>query len=451
MFENRDRHARTPAHEVALDCLEAGIAAARPARLVSEAVTAEAETLRVGDSTYDLSRFDRLLLLGGGKAADGLARALADALGDRIDGGSIVTTPKPEDGLDSPATVDVADGTHPVPSEANVAATRRILSLAREAGERTLVVAIVTGGGSALLAAPARDLELSDLERTTSALLESGASIDELNAVRKHLSAIKGGRLALAAAPATVCTLAISDVVGDDPGVIASGPTVPDPTTYADALAVLGRYGLRDRVPDAVVDHLESGAAGNQAETPTETDLDFDATDWHCLANGRTAIEAAREAARDADYRPLVISSAIEGAAAEAGRFHAAVASECAVRGEPIDPPAVLLSGGEVTVSVDGDGTGGPAQELALAAAIDLAEADIDAVLASVDTDGVDGPTDAAGAIVDKTTLADRIPDARDALDRHDAATMLDAESALVRTGPTGTNVNDLRVVVIDD
>lgn len=321
------------------------------------------------------------------------------------------------------------------------------------------MLAAITGGASALCCAPADGLSLGALQETTDALLESGASIDEINAVRKHCSAIKGGQLARRAAPATVLTLAVSDVVGDDPSVIGSGPTVPDSSTFADAVAVLERYGLRDEVPSSVLERLESGAAGELEETPDESDLAAANADWHPLANGRTAVDAAREVARERGYKPLVLSSRLTGEAREVGRVHAAIGAEIAADGDPIEPPAVVLSGGEVTVTVDGTdddrgdgGTGGPNQELALAAGLEFAAGGTEAVLASVDTDGIDGPTDAAGAIVDGETIGpEDEAAARRALAANAVYGSLEEHGALLEPGYTGTNVNDLRALVVGE
>ncbi|WP_254863776.1 glycerate kinase type-2 family protein [Halovivax gelatinilyticus] len=472
MFDDRDRHARTPAREVALSCLQAGIEAAQPAALVAETVDVDGDVLRIADRSYNLGAFDRVILLGGGKAADGLARALLAELDTTSDDGIVVTTEparSPEgSGTHSdrtnvaPSDVDVRYGDHPVPTERNVEATERLLRLADSAGSGTLVLFVVTGGASALLAAPAPGLSLADVRRTTSVLLESGATIDELNAVRKHCSAIKGGRLTGRASPATVLTLAISDVVGDDPSVVGSGPTVPDPTTYDDSLDVIDRYGETEAIPEPVVDHLRDGVAGRIDETPAADELTNEGGGWHTLGSGRTAIEAARAVAREDGFDSLVLSSQIEGEACDVGRVHAAIGLECLERGDPVEPPAVILSGGEVTVTVTGTGTGGPNQELALAAAVELAEATGErasdematggeVVLASVDTDGVDGPTDAAGAIVDTATVAGDRGGARDALAATDAGTYLHRRGGLLRTGETGTNVNDIRAVVVTE
>jgi len=453
-IDDRERFAGSPAHELALDCIEAGIDAAHPEAVLRDSVSLDGDSLRIEDASYDLTDYDEVVVVGGGKAGASVAVTLEGVLGERLDGGVIVTD-------DPVATdrIDVVEATHPVPNEAGVEGARRVRELAEAADERTLVLAVITGGGSALLPAPADDITLADLQATTDRLLESGASIDEINAVRKHCSATKGGRLAAAAAPATVATLAFSDVVGDDLGVIASGPTVPDPTTYADALAVLDRYDLD--VPEAVRTHLESGAAGERPETPGP-DADFSHVRTHLLANAWTAVEAVREIASERGYEPLVLSTRVRGEAREQGLAHVAVAEEVAASGEPVDPPAVVLSGGETTVTVRGDGEGGPNQEFALRAALEFGgaggtEADgsdgpDDVVLAAVDTDGRDGGSDAAGAIVDATTVpdADAATEARAALTDNDAGTYLDGRDALVYTGRTGTNVNDLRVLVVE-
>ncbi|WP_136718138.1 glycerate kinase type-2 family protein [Halorientalis salina] len=438
MVRDRDVLAPTPAHELALDCIDAGIAAAQPERVVRERVTVDEGTLRIDDAAYELDEYAEVVLVGGGKAAAGVAAALVDVLDDRLTGGVVVTN-------DPVATdrVQVIEASHPVPDERGVEGASRVRKRVAAADADTLLLAVFTGGGSALLSAPAGGLSLSDLQSVTDELLESGASIESTNAVRKHCSALKGGRLARAAAPAQVVMLLFSDVVGDDTAVIASGPTAPDPTTFADALAVLDEYGVD--APDAVREHLERGAAGDEAETPTADDAVFDRVDTHVLATGWTAIEAARETASDAGYETMVLSSHIEGEAREVGTIHAAIATEVIETGNPIEPPAVVFSGGETTVTVEGAGRGGPNSEVALSAARDLPNG---AVLASVDTDGEDGRSGAAGGLVDGDTVTD-VKTATAALAANDAATYLDGRDCLVRTGRTGTNVNDLRVLVV--
>ncbi|MFB6079734.1 MAG: glycerate kinase [Haloferacaceae archaeon] len=445
MFERTDALASTPARETALACLRAGVEAAHPERVVAEAVSLSADALQVADATYDLSGVDRILVVGGGKAADGVASALAAVLGDRLSGGAVVT-PAP---ADAEGPVERLPGDHPVPSAAGVESTRRVRDLVADADERTLVLVAVTGGGSALLPAPAEGISLEALRETTDALLDAGADIEDLNAVRKHLSTLKGGGLARIAAPATVVGLAFSDVVGDDLGVIASGPTAPDRTTYADALDVLDRYGVE--APDAVRERLERGAAGDLPETPGADDPVFGRVENHVLASAYTALDAAAETARDRGYEPCLLSSRVRGEAREAARTHAAVAAEVAATGAPLDPPAVVLAGGECTVTVRGEGTGGPNQEFALSAALDLRGLGERVALAAVDTDGIDGGSDAAGGLVDGTTLdtPSAVRRARMGLADSDAGGALADLDALLVSGPTGTNVNDLRLAVI--
>ncbi|MDY6818696.1 MAG: DUF4147 domain-containing protein [Halobacteriales archaeon] len=440
MFENRAEVARTPAHELALDCLTAGIEAAHPNTVVRSAITVKAETLTIGDTAYDLTEYDTITVLGGGKAAAQVAAELEGLLGRSVTSGIVVTS-NPV----ATETVEVVEGGHPIPTEAGVDGTERIREHAEAADENTLILAVITGGGSALLALPADGISLEDLQSVTDALLASGATIHEINAVRKHLSAIKGGQLASAAKPATLAGVIISDVVGDDLDVIASGPTVPDRSTFEDALAVLDRY--RIDAPTAVRDRLDRGSEDELPETPRVGEDVFDRVENHVIANTRTAIDAAEQVAAERSRQTLVLSSKLRGEAKEVAKTQIAIAEECLASGDPAAPPCVILAGGESTVSIRGSGTGGPNQELAVSAAIEGQETPV--VLASVDTDGRDGPTDAAGAIVDGSTV-DVADDARAALADNDVYPYLDGKHALLRTGDTGTNVNDLIVVVID-
>jgi len=439
-IENEAALGSTAARETALACVGAGIDAARPDRVVADSVRLDGDRLRVADATYDLSGVDRIVAVGGGKAANGVADALETVLGDRLDAGAVVT-PDPSTGEDH--RIERLRGHHPVPSRAGVEGTDRIHELVAEADDRTLVLAIVTGGGSALLPAPAEGITLADLQTTTDALLDAGAEIGALNAVRKHLSTLKGGGLAELAAPATVVGLVFSDVVGNDLSVIASGPTAPDESTYGDALDALDRYGVDP--PEAVRRRLDAGAAGELPETPRADDPVFDRVTNHVLADGFTAIDAAREVAADRGYDPCILSSSVRGEAREAALTHVAVAEEVGATGNPLDAPAVILSGGEATVTVRGDGVGGPNAEFALAAAVELPDG---ATLACVDTDGKDGSSDFAGALVDADTVDDT-HEARAALGNNDAYGYLGERGAVISTGATGTNVNDLRVLVV--
>ena len=440
MFEAHDDLAETTAHETALACLEAGVEAARPRNVIRDALAVENGALRIREQTYALDDYDELLVLGGGKAAAQVGAELEALLGDRLNGGVVVTN----DPL-SLDRIEVVEGSHPIPDDAGCNGAQHVLERAEAADESTLVLAVLTGGGSALLPAPAGSLDLDDLQVVTDELLRAGADIGELNAVRKHCSAIKGGGFARAAAPATVVGLLFSDVIGDDHSVIASGPTAPDESTYGDALSVLERYGIES--PTAVHEHLKRGVAGDVPETPGPDDPLFERVSNHVHANAHTALDAAREVASERGYRPLVLSSRVRGEARESALTHLAVAEEIRETDQPVEAPAVILSGGETTVTVRGDGQGGPNQEFALAAGIELDHEGI--VVAAVDTDGKDGAADAAGGLVDAKTVDD--PDSgRAALADNDAFPYLRDRDALLVTGPTGTNVNDLRVLVVE-
>ena len=439
---------RTPAHETALECFRAAVDDSLPRNVVDRTVALDDGQLTVDGTGYDLTAYERVVVIGGGKATPGVADALESLLGDRIHDGVVVGTAAGDGGR-----TDHVVGSHPVPDEAGVEGGRRIAELAAAADAETLVLVVVTGGASSLIAAPADGVDVADLQATTAALLRSGATIDETNAVRKHLSSLKGGRLARVATPATVVGLVFSDVVGDDVSVVGSGPIAPDDSTYADALDVLERYELD--VPERVRAHLTAGADGERPETPGGGDSVFDGVDVHVLVTGRTALESAAETARDRGYSTLVLSSRIRGEAREAAYTQAGIAEELLASENPTPLPAVVLSGGETTVTVRGDGDGGPNLECALTVAIELADVspaakrDYDAAFLCADTDGEDGGTASAGALVDPETVSDS-ESATAALRDNDALSYLNAESADVVTGPTGTNVNDFRAIVVE-
>lgn len=436
-IENHEALSRTPAHETLLACLEAGIDATNPKRVIESQVSVADGQLRVGEASYDLYPYREIIVLGGGNAAAHVAKALEAVLGDRLDGGVVVT----DDPVDTDR-VEVLPGDHPVPSQRGVDSTRTLLERAEAATADTLVLGVITGGGSALMPAPAEGISLEDLRETTDSLLRSGATIHEINAVRKHLSALKGGQLAAALAPATTVALILSDVVGNDLDVIASGPMVPDSSTYQDAVDVLERFDLD--VPQAVTDRLAAGVRGDLEETPKPGDPIFDGVSTHVVADGFTALDAAGDVAAERGYEPVVLSSRIEGEAAEAAKTQAGIANEMLATGHPVEPPAILLSGGETTVTVEGDGSGGPNQEFALSAGLHVD----DAVVAAVDSDGIDGASEAAGALVDESVID--VHEAQRALDRNDTGTYLEERDAQIITGPTGTNVNDIRAVLVD-
>lgn len=383
----------------------------------------------------------RTIVVGAGKAGASMARAVEGSWPHELSG-LIVT----RDGHGVACKrIEIVEAAHPVPDPRGLAAAARILAMVSGLTEDDLVICLLSGGGSSLLALPASGITLDDKRSLTLALLRSGARIDEINAVRKHLSAIKGGRLAAAAYPARVLTLAISDVPGDAPSAIASGPTTPDPTSFADARAVLARYGI---VPPAAVAALLEAAA---EETPKPGDSRLSRARTVVVARPQDSLEAAAAVARREGVTPIILGDALEGEARQSAIIHAGIARQVARHGQPAPAPAVLLSGGETTVTVRGTGRGGPNAEFALGLALALDSAPgIDAI--ACDTDGIDGTEDDAGAIVDPTTLARARAlglDPAAALDANDSYAFFKALDDLVMTGPTLTNVNDFRAVLV--
>ncbi|HDL85082.1 MAG TPA: glycerate kinase, partial [Candidatus Acetothermia bacterium] len=342
--------------------------------------------------------------------------------------------------------VEVVEALHPVPDERGLAAARRIAQLADSAGENDLVIILISGGGSALLTYPVDGIELADLAATNELLLRSGARIQEINTVRKHLSQLKGGQLAARAFPATVITFVLSDVPGDPLDAIASGPTVGDPTTYADAARILRDYELWDKVSLSVRAHIERGLSGEIVETPKPGDEVFSRVTTTIIGSGSVAAEAALDEARELGYHSLLLTTTLEGEAREVGKVFAAIAREEVQHKHPLPLPALIIAAGETTVTVSGSGKGGRNQELALSAAQGI-EGLPEVVIASVGTDGRDGPTDAAGGIVDGGTIS-RLHaqgiDPHESLATNDSYHALASSEDLILTGPTGTNVADL-------
>ncbi|MGQ9663301.1 MAG: glycerate kinase type-2 family protein, partial [Kiritimatiellia bacterium] len=422
-------------------------AAADPYRAIQRCLSIKSgtEALSVtaqprADLHLSLAGFDRILVVGAGKAVVAMASAVEDLLGARVTEGCLIT--KYGFGAET-RRCTVFEAGHPIPDRAGEAATRRLLALLDQTDDRDLVIALISGGASALLVQPAPGLGLTHKQKVTSALLACGATIDEINTVRKHLSACKGGQFARRVFPATVLNLLLSDVVGDRPDVIGSGPFVPDPSTYADACAVLERYGLSDSHPE-VAAHLAAGARGCLVETPKPGDPLFTRVHTLIVGNNFLALDAARAEAQRLGYKPLILSSRIEGETRVVARMHTAIAAEILSVGHPLSPPACILSGGETTVTVRGTGRGGRNQEFCLAAALELLRLPPRIVVLSGATDGNDGPTDAAGGIVDGGTVGRALAkgmDAADCLADNDSYTLLDQSGDLLRTGPTGTNV----------
>jgi hydroxypyruvate reductase len=426
---------------------QAGLAAVNPETCIRRALRLEGGRLLVGDQDVALPAAGRVLVVGAGKASALMARAVEELLGARIGGGVVVVKYGHGAAL---KRVQIREAGHPLPDEAGRAGAAAVFDLARQAGAEDLILCLISGGGSALLPLPVEGIDLKDKQAATGLLLASGATIHEVNTIRKHLSRIKGGSLARAAAPARVVALILSDVVGDDLDVIASGPTVADPTTFGDGLRILRRCGLLEKVPPAVRRHFERGAAGEVAETPKPGDPLFEKVRNLLVGGNRDALLAAAEKARALGYNTVVLSSMLEGEAREAGRFISRIAAEARRSGNPAPLPACILCGGETTVTVRGGGRGGRNTELALAAALDIAGEDGILVL-SAGTDGSDGPTDAAGAFADWKTLARAQAAGLDAarfLEQNDSYRFFDRLGDLFKTGPTRTNVMDLQIVL---
>jgi hydroxypyruvate reductase len=428
------------ARDAAAAIWRAALTAGDVAPLVQRHLRLDRHRLSAGSLALDLDRVRRVLVLGAGKAGAAMARGVEAILGPRVSEGFVVV----KDGYRLPAArVEIAEAGHPVPDDRGLAASARLLALAESATADDLVLFLVSGGGSALTPAPAPPITLEEKQVVTRLLLAGGATINELNAVRKHLSRFKGGLLARAASPATVLTLALSDVIGDPLDVIGSGPTAPDPTRYAEALAVLERRGVTARTPGPILERLRAGARGEIAETPKPGDRVFARVTNLVIGNNALVVDAAAVEAERLGYRPHVLTRALEGEARE-------VAHELLARARALPAPACLIAGGETTVTVRGNGRGGRCQEFVLAAALQIAAGE-DLVVLAAGTDGTDGPTEAAGGIVDAGTVARGRSaglEAARALADNDAHPFLTAAGDSVMTGPTNTNLLDLYLVL---
>lgn len=421
--------------------LARGLNAVDARKAVCQAISRDRQKMIIGRRRYDLRNYERVVVVGAGKATAPMAQAVEQQLGPRLDGGLVVV--KYGHGLPTKRII-VAEAGHPVPDRSGQRAAARLSAMAAELGERDLLIVLLSGGASSLLPSPFPAVTLADKQRTTRALLRCGASIREINIVRKHLSRIKGGRLA-ELTKATIVTLILSDVLDDDLSAIASGPTVPDPTTYQEALAVLKHYRVWRAAPQRVRQHLDRGCQGLVSETPKPGLSLFRRVHHHIIGNNAAAVTAVARAAREAGLRTLKQTPAVTGEAREAGTKFGALARRLARRRKQ-QRPYCIVAGGETTVTVTGKGTGGRAQEFAAAAALEISGLD-NVWIVAIGTDGTDGPTDAAGAVVDGHTVAraQRLSvDLKSALIQHNTYPALKRLQQLITTGPTGTNVNDL-------
>lgn len=432
----------------ALQILRAGIKAVEPRESINRFCRRSGDVLWIGKNSFDLSNFENIYIMGAGKATAPMAGAFEHLLGSDLTAGVISvkyghTTP-----LNS---VEIVEAGHPVPDVNGETGSLKIMRIAQKAEENDLCICLLSGGGSALLPLTVPGVSLTDKQEATNLLLASGATIHEINTIRKHLSLIKGGRLASAASPATIVSLILSDVVGDDLDTIASGPTVPDNSTFYDCFAILEKYEISDQLPRSIVSFFERGLADQSLETPEKDSPIFLKTKNLIISSNIELLLAAKSKAEKLNYNTIVLSSMIEGETMDVARLHTAIAKEVINSSNPLRPPACILTGGETTVTLKGSGKGGRNQEFALCAAPEIA-GDIPIVILSVGTDGNDGPTDAAGAIVDNTTIARAKAqnfDFNKYLEDNDSYHFFQLLNDLVITGPTNTNVMDIRIMII--
>jgi glycerate-2-kinase len=448
MIMNKDElvsHGNVKGREVALKIIEYALESVDSYKATLRLVNVDDDTLKVGGSKYDLARVNRIFVVGAGKATYPIAKALEEILEDRLSGGLIIV--KRGDGRRL-NRIQVVEASHPLPDEAGLEGARRIVKIAEGAQFRDLVFCAITGGASALMPLPAGDITLEDKRVVTDLLLKSGAKIDEVNAVRNHISKIKGGRLAHYIHPAQIINLIVIDEVAGQPW----GPTVPDQTTFQDAFKTLKKYGLWDKVPNTVRGYIERGLRDPRLETPKTKDFDGLKVQNVILADNEILCEAAERKARDLGFKPMILSTVVEGESREVGSVLATIGKEVDVKGRPLKPPCVLIAGGESTVKVEGEsGLGGPSQELVLGASLRIGGCGR-IVVASIDTDGTDGPTDVAGGIADGYTVSRAEGegiDIFDSLTKHNSYEVLRRLKDTIVTGPTGTNVMDLNLIVV--
>jgi len=443
----KDRRAR----RIALDAIEKSLKAVNPKEIVHSRVKLKGEILEIKDVSFDLSKYEKIFVLGGGKASGSMAEALEEILKDRIEDGVIVI-PKGTAVKYKLKNIRLHESSHPIPDKSSMMGARKILELAEKAGENDLVICLISGGGSSLMALPRGDISLEDKRKVTNMLLRCGATINEINVVRKHISSFKGGHLAKAVYPASLLGLLLSDVLGDPLDIIASGPTVPDSSTFDNAVSVLRRYGLWDETPASVKRILSEGVKGRISETPKGSDPIFKRVKNIIIGNNRLACLAALEEIKRKGLNALFLTSFMEGEARHIGTFFGAIGKELMImdKPKPVFPPAGIIAGGETTVTVIGNGIGGRNQEIPLSAALKIAGAEGIAI-ASASTDGIDGPTDAAGAIVDGKTISRSKKlglNPEEFLRNNDSYSFFSRLGDLIMTGPTGTNVNDITILV---
>lgn len=437
-----------------IEIINAALQAVDPAVAISNHLARSGKYLYCDDLIYDLENFRRILLVGAGKAGAPMAGMIVRLLGSYLDRGVIVVKEGyaksrfsyPDKSLEQLEKIEVIEAGHPLPDQRSLSGTQTILNLLSDTTEEDLVICLISGGGSSLLVAPHPGIKLDDLQKTTALLLACGASIHEINTLRKHLDQVKGGGLARAAAPATLLTLVLSDVVGDNFDVIASGPTSPDSSTFDQSYRILERYDLIEKVPSVVITHITRGMEGDVSETLKDDNPVFARVKNIIIGNNKQAALAAQQKASEFGFSTLLLTNYLEGEARQVGRFFASIARQFRNNQPPIDRPALILAGGETTVTITGDGKGGRNQELALGAVEGMKELS-NIFLITLATDGGDGITDAAGAVVTGDTFLRARQfglEPQDYLNRNDSYNFFEPLEDLLKIGPTLTNVNDL-------
>lgn len=450
LIENGQTKQDKTLREAVLSCIEAGIASVDPKSVLERSLVLEGDLLSIKNKTFNLRSFNNIFVLGAGKASGAMAESVERVLSDRITCG-IVNILQGTRSRYHTEKIDLVEASHPIPGESGVEGAQRIIDIASQAGEKDLIIFVLSGGGSALLPLPPPGVSLSEKQALTNALLKSGATINEINTVRKHLSSIKGGQLARAAYPATVIGLTISDVVGDPLDMIASGPAVPDSTTFHDAKNILVKYDLWEEVPESIGAYIEKGLKGLAKENPKPGDEIFQKVSTFIIGNNRIALEVIKNEATLRGFNAIILSTYVEGEARHVGTVLASIAKEESHFSEPVKRPAFLIAGGETTVKVVGSGRGGRNQEIALSAAFGI-QGLKGVVVASIGTDGVDGNSEAAGGIIDSNSLDRALGcglEPRGFLVNNDSASFFKAISDSILTGPTGTNVNDVMIVAV--
>lgn len=424
------------------------IKACDPSYAIKKRIKLKSGKLWVDGFSYDLRSIQRIFIIGAGKASARMAQALEEILGEKISSGIVIT--KKGYGV-LLKKVELVEGEHPLPDRYGWQATREILRLLSRTNRDDLVIFLLSGGGSALLVSPIPGISLRDKIKLTDQLLRCGADIKEINAIRKHISQVKGGKLAEKAQPARVLTLILSDVIGDRLDSIASGPTAPDGTTFSECLKIIQKYELADKIPKSIYLHLKKGAQGEIEETPKPGDRIFKRVKNVIIGSNRIALEAAKKKAEDLGYNTLVLPRPVAGDTTRAARRHVNLVKQIKIQKNPVSPPACAISGGETTVKVKGKGLGGRNQEFALVGAVGI-EGMKNVAFLSAGTDGTDGPTDAAGAICDGDTIKRALKkglDPKRYLDENDSYHFFQHLGDLIITGPTHTNVMDIHLVLI--